>query len=95
MDEYNKAIEGPGLVVVDFFATWCNPCMQVSPFVDRLAKKNPTVKFIKFDMSERKLIPELKVTSLPTFRFFKNGQQIEELPVANVNKLKFLVDEYK
>ena len=95
MDEYNKAI------VVDFFATWCNPCMQVSPLVDRLAKKNPTVKFIKFDISERKErkerkpIPELKVTSLPTFRFFKNGQQIEELPVANVNKLKFLVDEYK
>lgn len=92
VDEYTRAIQGPGLVVVDFFATWCGPCKQISPFVDALAKENPTVKFMKVNIDK---IREIPISSVPTFKFFKHGQPVDEMAGADNTLLQQKVNNNK
>ena len=66
-----------GVVVVDFFATWCGPCKMLSPIIDNLAEEmKGSVKFIKVDADESiNILQEYGVTGLPTIAIFKDGQK--------------------
>ncbi|XP_054162034.1 thioredoxin-2-like [Oppia nitens] len=88
---------GTKLVVVDFFATWCGPCKMISPILDKLSQDMAAdVLFIKVDVDENEDIAiDNKVTVMPTFVFFKNGQKVDEFSGANENKLKELIAKHK
>lgn len=66
-----------GVVVVDFFATWCGPCKMLSPIIDSLAEEmKDSVKFIKVDADESvNILQEYGVAGLPTIAIFKDGQK--------------------
>nr|2YOI_A Chain A, LECA THIOREDOXIN [synthetic construct]2YOI_B Chain B, LECA THIOREDOXIN [synthetic construct] len=85
--------EADKLVVVDFFATWCGPCKMIAPFFEELSEEYPDkVVFIKVDVDE---VPDVAakygITSMPTFKFFKNGKKVDELVGANQEKLKQMI----
>lgn len=42
-------------MVVDFTASWCGPCRFIAPFLAELAKKLPSVVFLKVDVDELKV----------------------------------------
>lgn len=62
-------------VVIDFWATWCGPCMAMAPIVDALAKEyEGRVLIGKYNTDEEsEFCAENRVLGLPTFLFFKNG----------------------
>lgn len=68
-----------GIVVVDFFATWCNPCKMLSPILDELAEEMAgKVKFLKVDVDESpNLADEYSITNIPAVGIFKNGEKQE------------------
>ena len=62
-------------VVVDFWATWCGPCMMLSPIMEELDGEKPDVKFCKLNVDdERDLAIEYGVQSIPMLLFVKNGE---------------------
>lgn len=50
--EFQEALKHDGLVVVDFFATWCGPCKMIAPLLDKFSKEYPSAKFVKVDVDE-------------------------------------------
>lgn len=94
--EFNSEIKGPGLVVVDYFATWCGPCRNIAPFVEELSRKYPQVKFLKVDSDKvQDVCSERRISSLPTFQFFVKGDQVDEMKGADAATLESKVNQYK
>lgn len=94
--EFQQEIKGPGLVVVDFFTTWCGPCKQIAPFIDQLAAKYPEVKFIKVDIEKNEdIAAPLRIQSIPTFHFMVKGALVQEMKGGNPNTLEENVIKYK
>lgn len=71
-------------VLLDFWGPRCAPCLALMPEVEELAGiYEGKVKFCKINSAEnRRLAMELKVMSLPTFQFYKNGQLIGHLQTS-------------
>ncbi len=66
-------------VLVDFTATWCGPCQQLAPVIDRLAGKyEGKAKVGKVDIDANVALAEqYGITSVPTILFFKGGEVVE------------------
>ena len=71
-------------VVIDFWATWCGPCMRMSPVIDELAQQyEGQVQIGKYNIEEEtELSDEYRIMSIPTILFFKNGEQVRDLRLA-------------
>ena len=64
-----------GVVLVDFFATWCGPCRMVAPVLEELAEKYAgRMEIVKVDVDQsQSLAMRFGVQSIPTLLLFKNG----------------------
>jgi thioredoxin 1 len=64
-----------GLVMVDFWASWCGPCQVTAPALEAVAEKmQGKVKIYKINIDDsHKLASELGVMSIPTMIIFKDG----------------------
>ena len=73
--------ENQGVVVVDFFATWCGPCKMLAPIFESLSKEmNDKVDFAKVDIDRSlEIAQEYKISSVPTMIIFKNGKEVQRM----------------
>ena len=80
--DFEKVVmEGKGIVLVDFWASWCGPCRMVGPIIEQLAEEyegKVTVGKVNVD-EESALASEFAVVSIPTIIVFKDGKQVEKL----------------
>lgn len=68
-------LKNDGLIMLDFHATWCGPCRNLSPILNELANDNgEKLKIIKIDVDNNSEIArEYGVRGIPSVMFFKNG----------------------
>ncbi|MBO5445693.1 MAG: thioredoxin [Muribaculaceae bacterium] len=84
MTEFNdqtarEAIESGKPVVIDFWATWCGPCIKLGPVVEELAEKyGDKATFGKVNIDDNdEVASENRVRNIPTVLFFKDGAVVE------------------
>ena len=67
--------------MVDFWATWCGPCKQVAPVVEKLnGDYAGKVKFVKMDVDQNPQMPiKYNVRSIPTLIVFKGGTPVSQV----------------
>ena len=70
-----------GLVLVDFWATWCGPCKMLAPTIDAIATEyKDRVVVGKVDVDENEaLARRFGIMSIPTLFLFKDGEVVEKL----------------
>lgn len=91
---YSEVIESEKVVLVDFYATWCNPCKILSPIVENFAKERKDVKVVKIDVDENiDISDEYQVYSIPTLVVIENGVEINR--VVGVVSKEEIVDLVK
>lgn len=68
------------LVIVDFWAEWCQPCKMLSPVLDRLAEKyQGQVKVVKCNVDENQdIAAQYAIYSIPNLVFFQDGQVVNQ-----------------
>ncbi|XP_071480233.1 thioredoxin-like protein 1 [Diadema antillarum] len=87
------ASAGSKLVVVDFNASWCQPCRTIAPAFASLATKYSSAVFLKVDVDQcTETARQYNITAMPTFVFLKGGTKVDELkgadPVGLEEKIK-------
>lgn len=77
------------VAVVDFFATWCGPCMAVKGAYALLGRKYPNVGLAQVNVDEAdELAAAHRVNSLPTFIVFVNGEVVQRVDLADLSKVE-------
>lgn len=70
-----------GVVLVDFFATWCGPCKMLTPVLEELSEELAgKMEIVKVDVDQSgNLAMRFGIMSVPTMMIFKNGEAVGTL----------------
>jgi thioredoxin len=73
---YEELIKSDQLVLVDFYAEWCQPCKRMAPYLAEISKEMADkVKVVRIDVeANRALSEKIGVTMLPTLLLYKGGK---------------------
>lgn len=93
--DFDNQIKGKKRVIVDYNATWCGPCKQLSPVLEAWVKEqNGTVELIKIDVDENPELAKAKqIESIPYLEFYKDGKLADKQ--IGMGDAKAMTDKWK
>ena len=72
-----EVLRTEGTVLVDFWASWCGPCMALAPTIDEIAQEQNQVKVGKVNVDEEpELARQYRIMSIPTLMVFRGGESV-------------------
>lgn len=76
----NEVLNHEGVVVVDFYATWCAPCKMLAPVLEELqGELQDGAKIFKVDVDKNPVVSnKYGISSIPTVMIFKDGVQVDK-----------------
>lgn len=75
-EQYDAITNSSNIVLIDFYAPWCGPCMKMAPLLDQLSKEyEGKAKIIRINIDENKtLTQQLQIDEIPFFKLYKEGK---------------------
>lgn len=78
-EDFNEEVK-EGVVLVDFFATWCGPCKMLGPVLEEIAKEQTDLKIVKVDVDQHEsLAQQFGIMSVPTLVLYKDGRPVKQM----------------
>ena len=76
METFKDVISSDQLVLVDFFATWCQPCKMMHPILEQVKTVlGDRIRIIKVDVDKYGVTAsQYRIQSVPTLMFFRNEE---------------------
>lgn len=76
---FARVVTSSKLILVDFWAAWCQPCKVISPAVEELGRKYPGKLAVgKMNIDEnRNVLGQFGIQSIPTLLLFKDGRLVD------------------
>ena len=80
-DNFEKEVkESNQPVLIDFWESWCGPCMMQGPVMDEIAEEYGNIKVGKINVDEeQELAIKFGVSSIPTLMYFRDGKVVKTL----------------
>lgn len=74
-----KVLDSKGLVLVDFWASWCGPCKMLAPVLSQIAEENDDIIVGKVNVDEEmELAQAFRIESIPTVILFSDGKPVKQ-----------------
>ncbi len=76
-EEFRKAIDSKGNVLIDFWAVWCGPCRMMGPVIEEIADESDiTVYKINTDNVDKIVLTEMDIRSIPNICYYADGVKL-------------------
>ena len=90
-DNIDLVIKKEKLILIDFWAEWCGPCLFMNSTIEKFAAESKAVKVAKVNADlNKKLLNRFQIKGLPQFILMKNGEEIKRyagpMTVFDLNK---------
>ena len=98
METFNDIISADQLVLVDFFATWCQPCQMMHPILEQLkASVGDKLRIIKVDVDRHSdVAAQWRIQSVPTLMLFRRGEMLwRQSGAMRLADLKATISNYQ
>jgi len=89
---FEEVVGGKDMVIVDFWAPWCGPCVSFAPTYEKMSEKFPGIVFGKVNTEvEQELAGSFQIRSIPTLMVFRDNiivySEAGALPASGLEQL--------
>jgi len=80
-DFKEKVLDAEGVVLVDFWAAWCGPCIALGPVLEQVGEElKGKAQVMKLNVDENKdSAQKYQIRSIPNIKIFKNGEVVKDM----------------
>lgn len=92
----NEIIKKQGVSLIDFYATWCGPCMMLAPVLEEVSNSRAGYNIYKIDVDENNnLAQKLNIDTIPTICIYKDGKLVDrQVGYKNKEEIVELIEKY-